>query len=175
MLPLLLSLVTVGTMVAVVLAGVKGLRDGDRPLDVTVRATPAPTTHPEGAPRSVLAWMHNPGPVPVLVGLSVRRTRLPAWLTPGLNVRVPLRTSSRRFGPQAHDAVGVVTPGDEEGWSVTAPATGRRGRLTAVIGQPDGRLRVITLGIPLGASQGTPLSTSARPSRLRTRHRAEHS
>ena len=151
MFTILALLVTAGALVAVLAVALKGLRDGDRPLDVTVRAAPARARHPEGAPRSVLAWVDNPGPVPVLVGLLVRRSRCPAWLAPGLNARVPLRTSHPKFGPAAQDTVGVVAPGDSEGWPVAAPAGGRRGRLVAVIGQAGGRLRVITLPVPLVA------------------------
>lgn len=173
MLTLLVMLVAVATLLALLAAGVKGLRDGDRPLDVTVRAAPARARHPDGAPRSVLAWVHNPGPVPVLVGLSVRRTRLPAWLAPGLNARVPLRTGNRRFGPRAHDTVGVVAPGADDGWPVPAPAVGRRGRLVAVAGQADGRLRVITVTVPLGAAPGTPLATTPATT-PRTHRSAEH-
>ena len=161
MLTVLVIVVTIVTLLALLMAGLKGLRDGDRPLDVTVRAAPSRARHPEGAPRSVLAWVHNPGPVPVLVGLSVRRTRMPGWLAPGLNARVPLRTGHRRFGPQAQDTVGVVAPGEHEGWPVTAPAGGRRGRLVAVIGQAGGRLRVITVPVVLTPGQSARRKTSS--------------
>jgi hypothetical protein len=149
-----ISVVAVAMLLTLLAAGLKGLRDGDRPSDATVRAAPARTGppgagHPDGAPRSVLAWVHNPGPVPVLVGLSVHRSRRPGWLSPPLNARVPLRTGHPRFGPQAQQVVGVVAPGESEGWPVAAPGRGRRGRLVAVIGQANGRLRVITLPVPL--------------------------
>jgi hypothetical protein len=164
-LAILVLIVAVATLLALLVVALKGLRDGDRPLDVTVRAAPARTGHPEGAPRSVVAWVHNPGSVPVLVGLSVRRSRRPGWLAPGVNARVPLRTSHRRFGPGAQEIVGVVAPGEGEGWPVPAPAGGRRGRLVAVIGQAGGRLRVITLAVPL--VPGNPLAegtgTAASP------------
>ncbi|HEY2523194.1 MAG TPA: hypothetical protein VGJ19_23990 [Streptosporangiaceae bacterium] len=167
---LVLVVAAAAALLALLAAGLKGLRDGDRPLDVTVRAAPSRAActgagHPEGAPRSVLAWVHNPGPVPVLVGLSVRRSHLPGWLVPGLNARVPLRTRQPRFGPGAQDTMGVVAPGESEGWPVAAPATGRRGRLVAVIGQAGGRLRVITLAVPLspaGPAASQPAGTPAR-------------
>jgi hypothetical protein len=177
-LALLVTLAAAGTLLALLVAGLKGLRDGDRPLDVTVRAAPARTGHPEGGPRSVLVWITNPGPVPVLVGLSVRRARRPDWLAgltgqgTELTARVPWRTSSRRFRPQAQGTVGVVGPGDSDGWPVAAPTAGRRGRLVAVIGQAGGRLRVITLAVPLGpvaggttTAAGTAGSTAEAPAR----------
>jgi hypothetical protein len=168
-LALLLTLIIVGTLLALLAAAAKGLRDGDRPLDVTVRAAPARGRHPEGAPRSVLAEVYNPGPVPVLIGLTVRRSRVPAWLSSGLSARVPVRASHRRFRPQAQATVGVLAPGERDGWPVPAPAAGRRGRLTAVIGQDGGRLRVITLTVPLtpGAGASTALETPARPTTTR--------
>lgn len=187
---LVLVAAVVAALLAVTAAALTGLRNGDRPFDATVRAVPARSGsagpgpmgagpagagHPEGAPRSVLAWVHNPGPVPVLVGLSVRRSRWPgplARLAPALNAQVPLRTGHPRFGPQAQQVVGVVAPGESEGWPVTAPAAGQRGRLIAVIGQAGGRLRVITLTVPLtpatpAASQpaGTPARFPASPGR----------
>jgi hypothetical protein len=92
-------------------------------------------------------------------------------LTPGLNARVPVRASHRRFGPQAQDTVGVVAPRDSDGWPVPAPGAGRRGRLTAVIGQGDDRLRVITLTVPLtpgaGTGSGTGVGMPARPTTSR--------
>ena len=126
MLTIGISIVTVAMLLALLAAGLKGLRDGDRPLDATVRAAPARAGsagagHPEGAPRSVLAWVHNPGPVPVLVGLSVHRSRRPGWLASPLNISVPLRTGHPRFGPRAQQVVGVVAPGESEGWPVAAP------------------------------------------------------
>jgi hypothetical protein len=170
--PMILVLVVavVAALLALLAAALKGLRDGDRPFDATVRAAPsrAPSAgagHPEGAPRSVLAWVHNPGPVPVLVGLSVRRSRLPGWLAPGLNAQVPMRTGHARFGPQAQQVVGVVAPGESEGWPVAAPVAGKRGRLVAVIGQAGGRLRVITVAVPLSPvrpAAGQPAGTPAR-------------
>jgi hypothetical protein len=162
-----MSIVGVAILLTLLAIGLKGLRDGDRPLDATVQATPTRTGpagegHPEGAPRAVLAWVHNPGPVPVLVGLSVRRSRRPGWLSPPLRVRVPWRTGHPRFGPQAQQVVGVVAPGESEGWPVAAPARGRRGRLVAVIGQADGRLRVITRPVPLVAP-GAPVRVASQP------------
>ena len=173
MLTIAISVVAVAMLLTLLAAGLKGLRDGDRPLDATVQAAPARTGpggagpagagHPEGAPRSVLAWVHNPGPVPVLVGLSVGRSRRPGWLSPPLQARVPLRTGHPRFGPQAQPVVGVVAPGESEGWAVTAPARGRRGRLVAVIGQADGRLRVITLPVSLATAPAVPARAASQP------------
>jgi hypothetical protein len=162
---LVLVVAAVAGLLALLAAGLQGLRDGDRPLDVTVRAGPA--GHPEGAPRAVLAWVHNPGPVPVLVGLSVRRSHRPGWLSPALNARVPWRTRHPKFGPQAQDTVGVVAPGESEGWPVAAPGRGQRGRLVAVVGQANGRLRVITLAVPLAPAGYASRWPARRPSASR--------
>ena len=118
-----------------------GLRAGDRPGDAAVAAALDPGPRPV-----IIATVRNPGNVPLVAGLVVRR-RLPGWLDAGLTVRVPRRTARRKFLAGAQDTVGVVPARGQAEFRVTARAAGRRYRLTAVVGQAGGRLRVI--GVPV--------------------------
>src|SRR5689334_5054463 len=133
-----------------------GMRAGDRPGDAAVGAVLGPGPRPV-----IIATVRNPADVPLVAGLTVRRQLLPGLLDPGLTVRVPRRTTRRKFLAGEQDTVGVVPAGGQAEFRMTAPApltrtgltrtgragTGRRYRLTAVIGQAGGRLRVI--GVPV--------------------------
>jgi hypothetical protein len=138
---------------------VAGLRAGDHPGDAAVAAVLVP------GPRPVIAAaVRNPGDVPLLAGLTVRRQRLPGWLDAGHTVRVPRRTARRKFLPGAQDTVGVVPAGGQAQFRVAASGGGlaarRRYRLTAVVGQAGGRLRVIGVPVvsrgPAGAGRPAP-------------------
>ena len=141
-----------------------GLRTGDRPGDVAVTAVMSTAVQPDGCRPVAIAAVRNPGPVAVLVGLSVRASWLPAWLEAGLTVSVPARTTRPGLRPGRHAVLGVVEPGAQARWPVPVPAPRpgrghrRRYRLTAVAGQAGGRLRVIRLPVP---------ATPAAPSRQR--------
>jgi hypothetical protein len=146
-----------------------GLRAGDHPGDAAVGAVLDPGPRPV-----IIATVRNPADVPLVAGLTVRRRLLPGlpradWLSPGLTVRVPRRTARRKFLAGAQDTVGVVPAGGQAEFRMTAPAlltrtglirTGRRYRLTAVVGQAGGRLRVIGVpvvsGGPAGAGRPAP-------------------
>jgi hypothetical protein len=70
-----------------------GLRAGDRPGDAAVAAVLVPGPRP-----AIIATVRNPGDVPVVAGLTVRRPLLPGWPGAGwpgagLTVRVPRRTT----------------------------------------------------------------------------------
>jgi hypothetical protein len=72
-----------------------GLRAGDRPGDAAVAAVLVPGPRP-----AIIATVRNPGDVPVVAGLTVRRPLLPGWPGAGwpgagLTVRVPRRTTLR--------------------------------------------------------------------------------
>jgi len=130
-----------------------GLRAGDHPGDAAVAAVLA------AGPRPVIvATVRNPAGVPLLAGLTVRRQRLPGWPDAGLTVRVPRRTARRRYLAGAQDTVGVVPAGGQAEFRMAAPAplarTGRRYRLTAVVGQAGGRLRVIGVPVVSGGRAG---------------------
>jgi hypothetical protein len=146
-----------------------GLRAGDHPGDAAVGAVLGPGPRPV-----IIATVRNPADVPLVAGLTVRRRLLPGlpradWLSPGLTVRVPRRTARRKFLAGAQDTVGVVPAGGQAEFRMTAPALltrtgltriGRRYRLTAVVGQAGGRLRVIGVpvvsGGPAGAGRPAP-------------------
>jgi len=141
-----------------------GLRAGDHPGDAAVGAVLDPGPRPV-----IIATVRNPAAVPLVAGLTVRRQLLPGLLDPGLTVRVPRRTARRKFLAGEQDTVGVVPAGGQAEFRMTAPAlltrtglirTGRRYRLTAVVGQAGGRLRVIGVpvvsGGPAGAARPAP-------------------
>jgi hypothetical protein len=136
-----------------------GLRAGDHAGDAAVGAVLGPGPRPV-----IIATVRNPGDVPLVAGLTVRRQPLPGLLDPGLTVRVPRRTARRKFLAGAQDTVGVVPAGGQAEFRLAAPAlparTGRRYRLTAVVGQAGGRLRVIGVpvvsGGPAGAGRPAP-------------------
>lgn len=136
-----------------------GLRAGDRPGDAAITAVLEPGPRPV-----IVATVRNPGDSPLVAGLTVRRQLVPGWLGSGLTVRVPRRTARRKFLASEQDTVGVVPAGGEAGFRVTPlrtrPGAGRRYRLTAVVGQAGGRLRVIGVpvvsGGPAGAGRPAP-------------------
>jgi len=161
-----------------------GLRAGDHPGDAAVGAVLGPGPRPV-----IIAIVRNPADVPLVAGLTVRRQLLSGLLDPGLTVRVPRRTARRKFLAGEQDTVGVVPAGGQAEFRMTAPAllirsglirsglirsgltrsgltrsglagTGRRYRLTAVVGQAGGRLRVIGVpvvsGGPAGAGRPAP-------------------
>jgi hypothetical protein len=151
---------------AVAVLAFAGFRAGDHPADATVTAVLRTVPYPDGSQRMVSATVRNPGSVPVLVGLSVYRSRVPAWLGGGMSVTVPHWTGRRRYLPGAHATVGVVGPGDGACWSVPAPASGRHCHMVAVIGQSGGRLRVITLPVAPGPPSAAATAGSMRPDPL---------
>jgi len=151
-----------------------GLRAGDHPGDAAVGAVLDPGPRPV-----IIATVRNPADIPLVAGLTVRRQLLPGLLDPGLTVRVPRRTARRKFLAGEQDTVGVVPAGGQAEFRMTAPAllirseltrsrltrsrltrSGRRYRLTAVVGQAGGRLRVIGVpvvsGGPAGAGRPAP-------------------
>jgi hypothetical protein len=136
-----------------------GLRAGSRPGDAGVTAVACVIAQPDGSWPAVLATVRNPGAAPVLVGLCVRRRRLPGWVAGGMNVAVPWRTTRRRFRADRQTLSGVVGAGDTAQWTVPWPRNARRVRLVAVIGQADRRLRVLALPV------GTPLQRRPAPRR----------
>ena len=132
-----------------------GLRSGDRAGDATVSAMVT-----DAGPPAVVAVVRNPGDVPLVAGFSVGRRRQPGWLDAGMTVRVPRRTARRKFRAGAHETVGVVPAGSWAEFRVPVRAPARRYRLTAVIGQAGGRLRVFRVPVVSGGSAG-----AGRPAR----------
>jgi hypothetical protein len=79
-----------------------GLRAGDQAGDATVSAAA------DAGQLTVVVVVRNPGDVPLVAGLSARRRLLPDWLGAGMTVRVPRRTTRRKFRAGAHETMGVV-------------------------------------------------------------------
>src|SRR5215475_4906605 len=151
--PVFLALLFVAGGIAVVLALgwsliVAGLRAGDRAGDATVTAAGDP-----GQP-GIVAVVRNPGDIPLVAGFSVRRRLLPGWLDAGMTVRVPRRTARRKFRAGAHETVGVVPATSQAEFRLPVAALARRSRLTAVVGQAGGRLRVVRIPVVSGGSAG---------------------
>jgi hypothetical protein len=122
---------------------IAGFRNGDRPGDAAVTAELAVARQPDGLQPVILATVANRSAVPLLVGLHAR-----GGLTAGSStVRVPRRTRARRYRAGAQDTVGVVPGWESAIFRVPVRAGSRRYRLTAVIGQSEGRLRVLTIPV----------------------------
>src|SRR6185437_3783386 len=116
-----------------------------------------------------LAWLTVTGGIavvlalgwsPVVAGVSARRRLLPGWLDAGMTVRVPRRTARRKFRAGAHETVGVVPAASRAEFRLPVAAPARRYRLTAVLGQAGGRLRVVRIPVVSGGSAG-----AGRPAR----------
>jgi hypothetical protein len=122
-----------------------GFRNGDLATDAEVSAVLGQSGQPDESRPVVVATVRNPSRTPVLAGLSARRARIPGWLCGGLDVTVPRLTRRRAFRPSAYETVGVVPGETAVRFVVPVPAPARRYLLTAVTGQPGGRLRVYRL------------------------------
>jgi hypothetical protein len=130
-----------------------GLRAGDQAGDATVNAVM------DARHSAIVAMVHNPGDVPLVAGFSARRLLLPGWFDAGLTVRVPRGTTRRKFRAAAHETVGVVPA--VSGAEFRLPVGARnRYRLTAVLGQAGGRLRVVRIPVVSVGSAG-----AGRPAR----------
>jgi hypothetical protein len=144
-----------------------GIRAGDRPGDATVTAEAQDTGQPDEPRPVIIATVRNPGRVPLVAGFSARRRLVPGWLDAGMTVSVPRRTGRRRFRPGSQAVVGVIEAGAAASFGVPVPARARRYRLTAVIGQASGRLRVFRVPVsPESAAAGPP----ARAARAADQH-----
>jgi hypothetical protein len=117
-----------------------GTRAGDRAGDARVTAW---RRHRD----SVVVRVSNPAGVAVIAGFTVRPRRVPDWLGSGASVSVPVRTTRRRFLAAAQHVVGVVPAGGTAEFTVPASRRARRYRLTAMIGQGGGRLRVVRMPV----------------------------
>lgn len=152
---------------AALLAVDAGMRAGDRDGDVRVSAVTGVATQAGRYLPVVVATVCNPGATPVLVGLSVRRRRMPAWLEAGMEVRVPRHTARKRLRAGRHTVLGVLGSGETARWPVPVPPGTRRCRLVAVVGQAGGRLRVLSLPV----ASGPPGSPVAGPDPVPQRER----
>jgi hypothetical protein len=151
----ILALLTAAGGIAVILAlgwglVVAGLRAGDQAGDATVSAAA------DAGQLVVVAVVRNPGDVPLVAGFSARRL-LPGWFGAGMTVRVPRRTTRRKFRAGAHETVGVVPAASRTEFRLPVGTPARRYLLTAVVGQTGGRLRVFRVPVvsegPAGAGR----------------------
>jgi len=151
-------LIVVGGIAVVFALGwslvVAGLRTGDQAGDATVTAAA------DAGQVAIVAVVRNPGDVPLVAGFSARRRLLPGWLDAGMTVRVPRRTARRKFRAGTHETVGVVPAASRAEFRLPVAAPARRYRLTAVLGQAGGRLRVVRIPVVSGGSAG-----AGRPAR----------
>lgn len=139
---------------ALVLAGVillipLGLRAGDRRDDALLL-----DVEPLAEPRGASVTVSNPGEVPVLLGLSLRRAGLRLRLEGPSYVRVRNGriTPDLRVGTQS--AIGIVDAGETATFAVPAePGIRRRAELVVVIGQPR-RLRTLHRLVALSQEAG---------------------
>jgi hypothetical protein len=156
-------IIGVAVLAALVMVAGHGFRSGDLPADARVTAVLSGAGQPDEPRPVVVATVRNPSAVPVLAGLSVRRTRVPELLTGGMTVTVPRWTASRRYRAGSHATVGVVPVDAATQFIVPVPAGSGRYLLTVVVGQAGGRLRVYRLSLgPAVARSGRPAGIEVR-------------
>jgi hypothetical protein len=115
-----------------------GLRAGDRHDEARLDEVA-----PETFPRGVRVTIDNPGHVPVLAGVSLRRPRLRLRLEGGSYVSIRSGRVTPDVLATGHVAVGVIPAGDRETlWVPADPGLGRWGELVVIVGQSQ-RLRAI--------------------------------
>jgi hypothetical protein len=131
---------------ALIVAAERRAFSGPRPGDAAVTAISPIVDRPGDGQTVVSVAIANPGAAPVLVGLSLRRTLLPGRRTRTIAVR---RTTRRCYHAGRHAVVAAVRDGAISRLSVPVPGARRRYRLVAVIGQPDGRLCVISAPVTI--------------------------
>lgn len=136
-----------------------------RPSDATVTAVSVLRDYPDEGTAMIAVAISNPGPMPVVVGLSARGR---GWPGRGTRTTTPHRSSRRRYRADQQTTIGVVAPGSVSRLSALI-ATDRRCRIVVVVGQPDGRLRVT--GVPVTgkpAVSANPGNGLVRPPRTRS-------
>jgi hypothetical protein len=124
-----------------------GTRAGDQAGDAAVTAWLCSAAQPDEDRPVVVVRVRNPAGVAAVAGFSARPRRVPDWLGAGASVSVPGRTARRRFRAGVHDVVGVVPAGGTAEFTVPALGHARAYRLTAMIGQSAGRLRVFRMPV----------------------------
>jgi hypothetical protein len=131
------SLVTAGLLAGVLVLIPWGFRDGERAGDAHLLGV-APLSS-----RELAVTMRNPGPVPVLVGLSLRRPGLRVRLEGGVYVRIGSQGQAAGRLPGRQAVLGVLEPRAVGTFVVRLPAGVRNDwELVAVVGQQE-RLRTI--------------------------------
>jgi hypothetical protein len=132
------SVLAFGLLVGVIMLIPLGLRAGDRVPDAALLSV-----EPRIAPRGATVTLTNPGPSPVILGISLRRAGPRLLLEAGSYVR--LRTGATAADVRAdQQSVVAALDGGETGTFVIPAGlrVRRRAELVVVVGQP-GRLRTI--------------------------------
>lgn len=131
------SLLTIGLLLGVLTLIPIGLRAGERSGEALVL-----TVRVDGSPRALQVSVVNPGAVPVIAGLSLRRPGLRLHLEGGSYTRVR-RGARPELLPGAQMALGAVAPGEIGSFTVLAPPGLKdRAELVTLVGQ-NGRLRTL--------------------------------
>jgi len=138
-----------------------GTRNGDHPGDARITAEIWTSGQPDESRPVLVVEIRNPSSTPLLAGLSARRMSMPGWLA-GASVAVPSRTSRRGLRADAYDTVGIVPASETARFTVSVARPGSRYRLTAAVGQRDGRLRVHRLPVDGTTRLRMPLPTAMR-------------
>lgn len=139
-LPLIVVALMVGCGLFVI-----GARAGDRLGDALVGAA-----EPDSSGRVISFTVHNPARQPVLIGASVRRRTLRAWMEAGQFVSVPRRTLRDTLLAGQHTEVCAIPARERQTVRVPVSASSRRrAELVVAIGEPD-RLRVVRQAVVLG-------------------------
>jgi hypothetical protein len=128
---------------ALILATERRAASGPRPGDATVTAVSTIAAFPDENTSKVIVVIANPGDMPVLVALSPRRR---GWPGRGIRTKVASRTTRRRYRADRQATIGVVAARSVTRLSMLIPVH-RRCRVAVAIGQPDGRLRVISVPV----------------------------
>lgn len=159
-------MIVLGVVVAVLLVGVLvliplGLREGEKPGDAVIvaiapgRGRPGWSCAPATRSRVVKVTVRNPGALPLLVGMTLRRPRFRLHLETGTYVRLRTRRATADLLPSRQATVGVVRPNEDASFEVAANRRlGRRAELVVVMGQP-GRLRTVHRAVELPAFEST--------------------
>ncbi|HEX3963986.1 MAG TPA: hypothetical protein VHZ03_46300 [Trebonia sp.] len=117
-----------------------------RPVDATAAVAFTLEDWPTPGEAAIAVIITNPGPVPVLAALSLRRAPLPG----GRPRTVLARWTSRpRYRPGRQAAMAAVQEESMGGLCVPV-SRHRRFRLVIVIGQSDGRLLVTSAPVKVG-------------------------
>ena len=123
-----------------------GLRDGDVAGDLQV--TDVRISH---RPRGVIVEVVNPGPAPMLIGLSLRHPGLRLQLESGTYARLRTRRTSPELLAGHQTVIAALQAGEAGTFPVPAPAgLGARAELVIVAGR-TGRLRAIHRSVRLAA------------------------
>jgi hypothetical protein len=126
-----------------------GLRAGDQPGEALLVALT-----PLNAPRGVWVTISNPGPVPVIVGMSLRRAGLRLRLEGPAYTRIRNGSTASELLAGHQALIGVLDAGETQTFVVPAEAPiRRRAELVAVIGQPE-RLRTLHRLVMLAQRSG---------------------